>query len=129
MLFRSEAFEIITDPECVITVMHALPTDHCKSVDVRLLEREVYDSCHDVRGRRPFRTADEKRVDATVYYAVNKEHIAERKKAYYDNVIGIPEVCECGAICIGQKMARHRRSKKHQEFLNSKNVICQESCA
>ena len=125
----SEAFDIITDPECTVTVMHALSTDHCKSIDVRLLEREVYDSCHDIRGRRPYRTADEKRADALIYHDINKERIVQRKKAYYDNVIGIPEVCECGSTCIAQKMARHRLSKKHQEFLNTKNVICQESCA
>ena len=45
----------------------------------------------------------------------NKEHIAKKQKEYNE----IKVECECGAISTKKNLARHKQSKKHQNYINA----------
>ena len=54
------------------------------------------------------------------YYEANKEAIAKQKKQYYEanrGAITHKFMCECGDTSTYQSMARHRKSKKHQQYM------------
>jgi len=60
------------------------------------------------------------------YYNENKEKTAEQKKKYYNkNKEKIAEqynkkiTCECGCIVSRSCLARHKRTLKHQNFINN----------
>ena len=60
------------------------------------------------------------------YYIKHKEQITERHKQYYlvhkDKILEHRKqkvACECGSILRKGDLARHKRSKKHQDFLNN----------
>ena len=56
------------------------------------------------------------------YYEDNKNKILEQKKQYYeDNKNKILEkyTCECGSVCCMGAKAKHERTKKHLNFINS----------
>ena len=73
------------------------------------------------------------------YYETNKKHIKEKRKQYYEmknenikqyyekNKQTISEkknekfTCECGSTCRKSDKSQHRKSKKHQKYLNSLN--------
>lgn len=61
------------------------------------------------------------------YYEQNREQINERHKKYYENnktnILDIRKqklTCDCGCVIRRGDMARHKRSKKHQELINNK---------
>jgi hypothetical protein len=64
---------------------------------------------------------------AKMYYHDNKEQLSEYKKEYYETnkkTISekkyIPYICECGLSCMSTNKARHFKTKKHQDYINSK---------
>ena len=61
------------------------------------------------------------------YYEQNREQINERHKQYYiknkDVITTIQKqklTCDCGCVIRRGDMARHKRTKKHQELINNK---------
>lgn len=59
--------------------------------------------------------ADKIKEQDKIFRTENKEAIAERRKQRIE--------CECGTSCIKDAIARHKRSKSHQELMNQKNNI------
>jgi len=49
------------------------------------------------------------------YNEKNKEHIAKQKKEYNQTKVE----CECGAISTKCHIARHLKTKKHQNYINA----------
>jgi hypothetical protein len=63
------------------------------------------------------------------YYEEHKEQVAEKQKIYYEeNKEKILEQqaqlyqCECGSICRYGEKARHFKTKKHQNYINSQST-------
>ena len=67
------------------------------------------------------------------YYEEHKEQVAEKQKIYYEenkekileytkNRGSIPFNCICGSICRYGEKARHFKSKKHQNYINSQST-------
>lgn len=61
---------------------------------------------------------------------VNKEKYAKKKKQYYETNKDIMNekakikiTCDCGVIVSKSHLARHCKSKKHQNFINSQNIV------
>jgi len=61
------------------------------------------------------------------YYEQNREQINERHKKYYENhkenILDIRKqklTCDCKCIIRRGDLARHLRTKKHQELINNK---------
>jgi hypothetical protein len=54
------------------------------------------------------------------YYEKNKERIALKKKEYNENTKHIKVKCECGVESLRKHLSRHKKSKFHQDFMNSK---------
>jgi hypothetical protein len=61
------------------------------------------------------------------YYENHKDEFAERHRQYYainkTNILDIRKqklTCDCGCVIRRGDMARHKRSKKHQELINNK---------
>jgi len=84
-------------------------------VEVDHLEREKYhiqnNDC--VNEQSPIRTEEELKEYSKEWYENNKEHRKEYKKKYRKVKI----TCECGSIVTQGNLATHRRTNKHQEFL------------
>jgi len=49
------------------------------------------------------------------YKEKNKEHIAKKEKEYKQTKVE----CECGVIITKSHLARHKQSKKHQNYINA----------
>jgi hypothetical protein len=59
----------------------------------------------------------------TQYRIDNKQQISEYKKQYYENnkeKLKIKIECECGALVRKEGINRHRKTNKHQNYINSK---------
>jgi len=55
---------------------------------------------------------DKKIIQSYLYYENKKDEISEKRKETY--------TCECGLILTKTNKSRHEKSKKHQNFINSK---------
>ena len=76
---------------------------------------------------RYYENYDKIRERTKIYYEKNKEYFAEKSKTYYRENIElvkekqkIPLTCECGSVFTTTNKSQHLKSKKHQEFINSK---------
>ena len=70
---------------------------------------------------------DKMRERAKIFSEKNKEYFAEKSKTYRRENIElvkekqkIPLTCECGTTFSTCNKSQHLKSKKHQEFINSK---------
>ena len=52
---------------------------------------------------------------AKEYREANKDIISEKTK--------IKITCDCGSVVTKYKIQRHCKSKKHQNFINSQNIV------
>jgi hypothetical protein len=56
------------------------------------------------------------------YRIDNKEHIKQHGKQYYQNnkeYISAKHMCDCGIPYTRLKIARHKRSKRHIEYMSN----------
>ncbi len=57
----------------------------------------------------------------------NKEKVKEYKKKYENKKLRLIKVkCDCGLLIAKCNLNRHKKSKKHINFLNTYNTICQD---
>ena len=78
-----------------------------------------------LNSHRAYITKEEKKEQMKEYREQNRDKVNEQKKEYYiRNINKIKEKnkekinCQCGCAVIKYNLARHKRSKKHQEYLN-----------
>lgn len=119
---------------------------------IQLIEEIEFDDIKELRNREayyirnldcinkdiPGRTDKERYLDnkeqitkqKKVYYQKNKEQIVKQKKEYRDankHIISeknkLKITCECGSVIRKREFSRHCKTKKHQNFINSQNIV------
>tara|TARA_R110002012_G_scaffold2722_1_gene12903 strand:- start:223 stop:732 length:510 start_codon:yes stop_codon:yes gene_type:complete len=83
-----------------------------------------------IPGRTKKEWRDEHKKDRKNYYQNNKEKFQKKNKKHYeankDIIIEkrkIKITCECGSHIRKSDFVKHCKSKKHQNFINSQNIV------
>ena len=80
-------------------------------VSINVYRRQYYRDNKEIYQKRQLKNRDRNIKRMKQYYQDNKEAIAERRSQNFD--------CECGGKYSIQHRARHFKTKKHQNYLNS----------
>ena len=130
------SFEIIKYDDAYIELVENYPCESKSELERREGEimRETENCCNRyIAGRTiaEYRTdnKDKKAIYNSEYYAKNKDKFAERMVEYYvKNKDKIAEKakekvqCECGSEIRKSDLVRHKKSKKHQKWLEQQAV-------
>ena len=94
--------------------------EHCRQLEKESRERNK-ESNRISRQKYHKKNKDKLNEGSREYHEEHKEEILARKKANYDRDILIIINCPCGSITNKANLRNHVRSKKHIDFINSRN--------
>lgn len=69
--------------------------------------------------RRQYREANKDKIKQ--YSEANKDKIAQRLNQYYKEKLSEKVKCDCGSVIVRHSLTRHKKTKKHMNFINKKN--------